>query len=259
MGSVEEGNRPLALVTGGCRRLGAVLSIALGRAGYDLILHSGPSSTPSPSLVAELDAAGAHWAHIVADLGEEAGVQALVAAMEEGWGRPLALLVSNAALFEYDTPETATGLTLTRHYMVNCVAPVLLASAAAKQANAEAKLAIVNILDQRIASPHADQFSYTLSKVALAQATRILADRYAPHVRVSAVAPGLTIPTPTYASASVAEAARQTPLQALPAPHSIADAVLFLARAESTTGQTLFVDGGAHLRHYERDFLFLGS
>ena len=49
------------------------------------------------------------------------------------------------------------------------------------------------------------------------------------------------------------------PLKRLPEPDEIADAVLWLANAEAVTGQTLFVDGGAALRSFERDFIYLGS
>jgi pteridine reductase len=35
--------------------------------------------------------------------------------------------------------------------------------------------------------------------------------------------------------------------------------VFWLAGAESVTGQTIFVDGGASLKQFDRDFLFLGD
>jgi NAD(P)-dependent dehydrogenase (short-subunit alcohol dehydrogenase family) len=249
--------RPLALVTGGCRRLGAAIAQALGEGGYDLALHSGPGSAPEPELIAALEAADARWCHLVADLADEAAVDGLIPALEAKWGRAPVLLVNNAARFAYDSPETATQRGYLDHYAVNSVAPVLLARAMAARAGADRPAAVVNILDQRIAAPNADQFSYTLSKLALAEATTILAERFAPHVRVSAVAPGLTLPTPDYDEAMMGAAARWMPLGRLPAPAEIAEAVLFLARAQAVTGQVLFIDGGAHLRHYDRDFLFL--
>jgi NAD(P)-dependent dehydrogenase (short-subunit alcohol dehydrogenase family) len=55
----------------------------------------------------------------------------------------------------------------------------------------------------------------------------------------------------------MARIASAMPLGRLPSPSDIADAVAFLASAESTTGQTLFVDGGASLKSFERDFVFL--
>ncbi|PXA86276.1 short-chain dehydrogenase [Nostoc sp. 3335mG] len=250
-------SRPLALVTGGCRRLGAAICVALAEAGYDLAIHSSPSSAPENGLCERLTAAGAAWHHLTADLSDEAAVEGLLPAVEQAAGRMPALLVNNAARFEYDSPETVTHGGLIDHYAVNCAAPVLLARALAATASAGHPTAIVNILDQRIAAPNADQFSYTLSKLALAEATTILARQFAPHVRVSAVAPGLTLPTPDYDDARMREAAGQMPLQLLADPTEIAEAVVFLARARAVTGQTLFVDGGAHLCHYPRDFLFL--
>jgi NAD(P)-dependent dehydrogenase (short-subunit alcohol dehydrogenase family) len=244
-------------VTGGCRRLGAALCAALAEAGYDLAIHSGTTAAPEDGLVERLAGAGAVWRHFAADLADEAAVVGLLPAVEAAFGRTPALLVNNAARFDYDSPETATQTGMLRHYAVNSVAPVLLAGAVAAKAGPEHPVAIVNILDQRIAAPNADQFSYTLSKLALSEATTILAHRFAPHVRVSAVAPGLTLPTADYDAARLAGAAKRMPLAALPNPTDIAEAVLYLARARAVTGQTLFVDGGAHLCRFPRDFLFL--
>jgi NAD(P)-dependent dehydrogenase (short-subunit alcohol dehydrogenase family) len=47
------------------------------------------------------------------------------------------------------------------------------------------------------------------------------------------------------------------PLARLPQAEEIAQAVLFLAGASAVTGQTLYIDGGAHLRSYDRDFMHL--
>ena len=116
---------------------------------------------------------------------------------------------------------------------------------------------IVNIIDQRVQNPNADQFSYTLSKTALAGATRALAANFAPALRVNAVAPGLTMPTPEYSAAQIDRCAAAMPLDILPRPEDIADAVAYLATAQAVTGQTLFVDGGAHLKSFDRDFLYI--
>ena len=49
------------------------------------------------------------------------------------------------------------------------------------------------------------------------------------------------------------------PLDRLPVPKDIADAILYLARAESVSGQIIYVDGGANLKSYDRDFIHLGK
>jgi NAD(P)-dependent dehydrogenase (short-subunit alcohol dehydrogenase family) len=112
-------------------------------------------------------------------------------------------------------------------------------------------------LDQRIDHPHADQFAYTLSKLALAGLTRTSAASLAPHVRVNAVAPGLTIATPDYDAAQMERLGEMMPLARLPQAEEIAQAVLYLTNATAMTGQTLYVDGGAHLKSYDRDFMHL--
>ena len=251
--------RALALVTGGCRRLGAAICVALADAGHDLAIHSSPDSAPEDGLGARFVAAGGAWHHVTADLADAQAVAALLPAVAAAAGRMPTLLVNNAARFGEDTPETVTQTALIDHYAVNAVAPMLLAQALAATAGADAPRTIVNILDQRIAAPHADQFAYTLSKLALAEATTILARRFAPHVRVCGVAPGLTLPTADYDEALMAKAARLMPLDRLAEPTEIADAVVFLAKARAITGQVIFVDGGAHLCRYARDFLYLAG
>ncbi|MFN2259447.1 MAG: SDR family oxidoreductase [Parasphingopyxis sp.] len=245
----------LALVTGGCRRLGAAIAGSLAEQGYALALHASSDCEPDDELRGRLERAGTDWHGFAADLAEEAQLAALIPAIADRFGQPPDLLVNNAALFEEDRPETATQVAMMRHYAVNCVAPAQLARHFAETAAEGA--AIVNILDQRIAQPHGDQFSYALSKVALAGQTEILARELAPQVRVNAVAPGLTIPTSAYRNDQLRDLSAAMPLDRLPLPEEIADAVAWLADARSVTGQTIFVDGGAHLKSYPRDFLYL--
>ena len=111
--------------------------------------------------------------------------------------------------------------------------------------------------DQRIATPVPDQLAYSLSKQALWQATATLAVAFGARARVNAVAPGLTLPTDDYSAGQMTRLAARMPLGALPTPDDIADAVAWLARAEAVTGQTIFVDGGAHLAPLGRDFVAL--
>ena len=89
--------------------------------------------------------------------------------------------------------------------------------------------------------------------------TQIAARTLAPAIRVNAVAPGLTLATYDYSPPQMARLMDMMPLKRLPEPDDVAEAVLYLARAKSVTGQTLFVDGGAHMRSYERDFVHLAE
>lgn len=243
----------LAIVTGGCRRLGAAIAARLASEGYALALHASHDPEPEPPLLEAIEQAGVQWLPIMADFSDPVAVENLVPAIADHFGSAPNLLVNSAARFDDDRPETATMDALLSHYAVNCAAPAILAKAFAALKRKE-NAAIVNILDQRIAHPHGDQFSYTLSKLGLAGMTRVLARELAPAVRVNAVAPGLTIPTDDYDAKMLENARDSMPLEILPAPAQIADAVAWLAQATAVTGQTMFVDGGAHMKSFARDF-----
>lgn len=245
----------LALVTGGFRRLGAVIAARLASEGWTLALHCRAGTVPDHDLAAILAVNKTLWQGFSADLANGEAVTALLPRIAAHFGEPPSLIVNCASRFEYDDPASVTASELAAHHMVNVVAPVILAT---KLAGAGAGC-VVNITDQRVRQPNADQLSYTLSKQALASATETLARALAPKVRVNAVAPGLTLPTEDYRPAQMVELADMMPLKRLPEPEEVADAVLWLASAESVTGQTIYVDGGASLRSFERDFLFLGS
>ena len=248
--------RPLALVTGGCHRLGARIAARLAAAGWDLALHGHGHAEPEPELARELAAVGAGWTVTAADFSDPGAAAALVGRVAERWGRAPRLLVNGAAIFGQDRLETVTAAELMRHYAVNCASPALLTAAFAALDGGEAgERSIVNILDQRIEQPHGDQLAYTLSKLALAGLTRIAARELAPGLRVNAVAPGLTVPTDDYDPALLGQLQSMMPLTRLPAPDEVAEAVLYLAGARSVTGQVLFVDGGARLDSWRGDFL----
>ena len=244
------GTRPLALVTGGMRRLGAVIARQLADAGYDLALSSHVDSQPETKFGAETN-----WHCFAADLADPQTPADLIGDVAAHFGRAPDLLVNNAAMFGQDDWAVMDAASLDRHFRLNSFAPLLLSQALVKSASQQ--VAIIYITDQRVANPHPDQLSYTLSKQALAASVRTMAIAFGGKARVNAVAPGLVIVTDDYAIGQAEQLAKLMPLNALPQPTAVADAVLYLASARHVTGQTLFVDGGAHLKSFERDFIYL--
>ena len=247
--------RPLALVTGGCRRLGAHIAARLAEAGYDLALHSRSGDAPEAWLEQRLK--GAAWACFTADLADLAAVAGLPGAAQTHFGRPIDLLVNSASRFSAIDSATDFHSAIVDHLGINLAAPVALAADIAARAGPQGA-AVINILDQRIAQPPVDQLAYTLSKQALAEATRTLAMAYAPQLRVNGVAPGLVLPTGDYAPGQVDRVGAMMPLGRNASAEEVADAVLWLSQARSVTGQVVFVDGGAHLKSFGRDFVHLG-
>ncbi len=251
-------DRPCALITGGWRRIGAAIAERFAIAGYDLVLHGHSANSHDADFAARLSAHGGTVYALVADLGDPAAVEALMPAAIALAGRVPVVLVNCASVFHDDGPLTFDAAGLALHFQVNCQAPLVLTRALATAlADCSMHGAVVQIIDQRVQNPVPDQISYTLSKQALHASVRTMARALAPRVRVNAVAPGLTLPTDDYAPAQWDRLAGVMPLGRLSRPEDIADAVLYLASAEATTGQTVFVDGGAHLEAYPRDFIYL--
>ncbi len=232
-----------ALITGGARRIGATIARALAREGYALVLHANRSRAEAEKLAAEIEAGGGRARVVLADLAEPAAVDGLIAAAAAF--APLTLLVNSAAEFEFDDIATLERAGFERAMAVNLAAPLFLAKGFAAQAPAGA--GIVNVLDQRVLKPTPLFFSYSLAKSALHTATTTLAQALAPRVRVNAVAPGPTLPSPRQSEAEFARQAAVLPLGRGPAPDDIAAAVVYLAKAEAVTGVTIAVDGGQHL------------
>ncbi len=233
-----------ALVTGGARRIGRAIVLALARAGHDVAIHHRESDDAAAGLAAEVRALGRRAALVPADLTDEAAVRALIPQAVAALG-PLSVLVNNASVFEDDRVGDLSRDTWDLHLETNLRAPVVLAEAFAKQAAPGA--VVVNLLDQRVLKPDPRFFSYALSRNGLWWATRTLAQALAPGVRVNGVGPGPTLASIHQDEAQFAAEQAAMPLGHGPDPDDIAEAVLYLVDARSVTGQMIAVDGGQHL------------
>ncbi|MBO9581098.1 MAG: SDR family oxidoreductase [Sphingobium sp.] len=256
----QGGIAPLALVTGGHRRLGARIAMHLASAGYALAIHGRHDAIPHRFLSERLTETGVDWHGFVADFLEPGTAERLLPEVIAHFGRAPDLLVNSASLFGESNLATVTEADLAAYYRVNSSAPVLLTQAfAAAERPAGSNASVVNILDQRLAQPHGDQLAYTLGKAGLAEFTRIAARTLAPSIRVNAVSPGLTLATYDYTPEQLDRLAAIAPLGALPTPEDVSEAVLYLAYAKAVTGQTIIVDGGAYMKSYERDFVHMAG
>ena len=241
-------SRPVALITGTARRVGATIARTLHGAGYDLALHYRHSRAEMDGLCAELEATRVGSAlPLAADLADVEALPALVAAAVARYGR-LDALVNNASSF-FPTPlGTITAAQWDELFASNARAPLFLAQAAAPHLRAS-RGAIVNLVDIYAQRPLARHPVYCMAKAALAMMTLALAEELGPDVRVNGVAPGAVLwPESGKAYADQQELVARTPLQRAGTPEDVAGAVLFLLRdATFTTGQILAVDGGRSL------------
>lgn len=251
-------NGSIALVTGAGRRIGREIALALASDGWDVAVHYATSRDDALQTVAEIEHLGRRAVAVNRDLAVEAGVKSLLAECAQELG-PVTCVVNNASLFERDDAASFGAEHLVRAMRVNVAAPVLLAQALHGELPPDARGVVVNLLDQKLANPNPDFLSYTLSKAALQEATRLLAMALAPKVRVVGVAPGLTLRSGDQSEAGFERAHTRTPLGRSSTPADIAHAVVYLAKAGAVTGTTLLVDGGQHLAASERDVMFLSE
>lgn len=245
--------RPVALVTGAARRIGAAIARRLHADGYDLALHYRSSTGDVETLAAELESsrAGSTLA-LQADLAEFDRLPELVARSIGRFGR-LDALVNNASAFFPTAFGTTTPAQWDALFTANTRAPFFLAQAAAPHLKAT-RGAIVNLVDIYAERPLREHAVYGMSKAALLHMTRALALELAPEVRVNAVAPGAILwPEPDQHGDGKDEAAKaamlaRTPLGRTGTPQEIAEAVRWLlCDASYTTGQVLRLDGGRML------------
>ncbi len=236
---------PTALVTGGARRIGRAIVERLADSGYAVAIHCNASRTDAEALAAAIRSRGGRTVVVVADLADPLAVASIVPEATHALG-PLSLLVNNASVFEEDRLETIDVARWNRQFSVNLRAPSVLARDFAAQIDGTDP-SIVNIVDQRVWKLTPQFYSYTLTKAALWTATRTMAQSLAPRIRVNAVGPGPTAPSVHDGIDGFAHESAGVPLGHGGTPDEIADAVLWLARARSVTGQMIAVDGGQHL------------
>ena len=243
------------IVTGGSRRIGKKISQLLSSAGFPVIIHYNSSSSEAEELASELRSRGGMAETLMCDLSSTSELEDMIERADAIFNVGIAGLVNNASMYSYDDVDSIDHRSFSSHMSVNAYAPLTLST----QMHKRGRGWVVNILDFKVESPNSDFLSYTISKFALASITDILARELAPVLRVNAVAPGHTLTSDYLDEGKLESTNSSTPLGVGPSPDDIADAVLYLAKAKSVTGQTIFVDGGERFRQQPRDPAFSGD
>jgi len=244
-GSAE---RPLAgkraLVTGGAKRIGRGLSLALAEAGSQVAITFRGSDFEAEQTVTDLHAAGVDAFALNCDVRDETSVKAAVEeAVERMHG--LDILVNNAGAFETVALEDISVAEWDAMFETNTRGPFLVAKAAHAALKAR-QGRIVNIGSLGGIHPWATHAHYCTSKAALHMLSHTMAKAWAPEISVNCVAPGMIVQgevDPAYE-----HFAQKTPMRRNGRVEDVAAAVLFFATAPHfITGQLLAVDGGLGL------------
>lgn len=238
-----------ALVTGGARRLGRAIALALAEAGFDLAIHFHGSAEAAEETAGAIRALGRQAATLRADLAQEAEVRPLVPqAVRALGGRPIGVLVNNASLFERDEWHDATRESWDAHLEPNLRAPFVLMQEFARRLPDGMEGVVVNMIDQRVWSLTPHFVSYTVSKAGLWALTQSMALALAPRIRVNAIGPGPAMASTRQTAEQFARQCASVPLGRGTGPEEIARGVLSILALPAMTGQMIALDGGQHLQ-----------
>ena len=242
LGKPLQGKR--ALVTGGAKRIGKAIALALAGAGADVAVTYRGSMGEAEATVAELRALGVRALAVTCDVTEEPSVQAAVAGVVSAFGG-IDLLINNAGAFETVALEKISVEQWDAMFATNTRGPFLVAKAAFEELK-RASGRIVNIGSLGGIHPWATHAHYCTSKAALHMLSHTMAKGWAPDISVNCVAPGMIVMgevNPAYE-----EFARKTPMKRNGTAADVASAVMFFATAPHfITGQMVAVDGGLGL------------
>jgi len=248
----EFGTSRTAIVTGAAKRIGAEIAAALAADGWDVLIHYRESDAEARAL-----AAGLPRARIVqADLAAPDGAARVVAGLM-GMA-PAGLLVNSASSFEYDSLDDFSVEAWDMHMAANARGPALLSRAFADVVPAGQGGLIVNMLDAKLAQPNPDFFTYTVSKMAFAGLTELLARGLAGRgIRVNAIAPAVTLVSGPQSRDNFEKVHRMNPLGRGVEVSEIVAALRFLVAVPTITGQTVTLDGGQRFLGLPRDVQFM--
>ncbi|OGX39618.1 MAG: hypothetical protein A3C53_06105 [Omnitrophica WOR_2 bacterium RIFCSPHIGHO2_02_FULL_68_15] len=234
----------VALVTGGAKRVGRAVALALAARGASVAITYRSSAAEADQLVRSLRRRRVRALAGRADHTDVAQIRAAVRAVERTLG-PIDLLINSASNF-YPTPlATVTEAQWDDLQQVNLRAPFFFAQAVAPGMRRRRRGKIINLADVSAFSPWPSYLPYCTAKAGVIALTRGLAKALAPHIQVNAIAPGPILPPPGLSRAERRRALANTLLKRWGSPDDIAHTVLYLAEGtDFVTGQVIAVDGG---------------
>lgn len=244
MSAISSAQPPVALITGGARRVGRRIALRLAESGFDVAFTYLTSDEDASSLLTAIRAKGRAGLKIKADLCQPREATDIIETQFTAGFNRLDLLVNNASVYEPDETADKTSEQYQRHFAVHVEAPLLLARRfSARLQSAEG--CIINMLDVMAERPRPGYLAYCASKAALWNLTLGLARELAPRVRVNGVAPGVVQWPDSFPQEQREKYLRNVPLKRAGTPEEAAAAVEFLARRGTyITGQVIRIDGG---------------
>ena len=236
------------LVTGGARRVGQAIALALAREGARVAITYNTSSDQAQATVATIERSGGQAAAYRCDQRDLAAIDRLFDQLRQNFKR-LDLLVNSAAIMERQPVLDIMPEDWARVMDTNLRGPFFMAQAAAKWVKETGQPGnIVNIADMSALQPWPSYLTHTVSKSGIVALTKTLALALAPSIRVNAIAPGTVLKPEEWADERWEKMIAALPVQHGGSAEDVAEAVLFCIRSEFMTGQLIVLDGGRSLK-----------
>ena len=241
-------SRPVALVTGGGRGIGAAVSDRLAADGYDVLLTYNRSSKPAEMIVDEIRERGDDALAVKVDCSDRGEVGLL--GTHPWMARGIDVLVLNHGIYNRVPGDQMTLEDLEATMATNFEGAVSVWKAVQPHLTSKARMVVVGSQLGVRGSPHGAD--YAASKAAFHAWARSLAQAVGPEgKRVNILAPGY-VATDLLAGDSTekrAQRTREVPLQRVGSPEDMASTVAFLVGPDSSyiTGAILHVNGGLYL------------
>jgi len=235
---------PVALVTGGAKRVGRAVVERLAAAGFDVCFTFHNSQDQAVQAVASIERLGRRALPIRADLTRPPEA---IAAIAEPFGRAfdrLDVLVNNASIYGVDAAADVRAQQVQRLFAIHFEAPLCLCERFDSLLR-QSKGHVVNMLDVTFDRPWPEYATYSASKAALWSLTLSLARKLAPQVTVNGIAPGV-VEWPEHGTEDYRKRyLDRIPLRRAGRPEDVAQTILYLCTAGNyITGQVIRLDGG---------------
>ena len=244
-------SRGTALITGGSKRLGAVMATELAKMGYDIVIHYNISSKDAKILQKNIKEIGVECSLVQADLLDSMQVYEMVKKMRKNF-KNWNLLINNASIFSRSNFVGSSVEELRTNMALHLEVPMILSKEFyANCISREVRGNVINMIDKNIVRYDTKYFAYLMSKKALAEFTKVAAMELAPQVRINGIAPGFILNSVNGAGKEdeSEKIIARIPLQKKGDEKNIIQALQYLLANDFVTGQIMFVDGGASLNH----------
>ena len=235
-----------ALVTGGARRIGREIALALAAAGADVAITYLRSRREAGRTAEDIRRNGMRALALACDVRQEKSVREAVKKVTREFGG-LDLLVNNAAIYETADFEQITPRQWDEMFATNARGPFLVSQAALKSLR-QRHGRIIHLGSLGGLRPWGTHAHYCASKAAVTMLTQVMAKALAPEIAVNCVAPGMIDLSDGRNTGFLRRIAGRTPMQRNGTAEEVVRAIMFFATApQFITGQILAVDGGLGL------------